>query len=95
MKATRNHRGRIDVVSLPLKHPVRTKFHKFGLIISGCPGDAFRYRCEHQAEQLRFFGLTVDTAYFDQVDYEAALESLRVFLASSRSPYGGRRKFCP
>ena len=79
MKATRNHRGRIDVVSLPLKHPVRTKFHKFGLIISGCPGDAFRYRCEHQAEQLRFFGLTVDTAYFDQVDYEAALESYECF----------------
>ena len=79
MKATRNHRGRIDVVSLPLEHPVRTKFHKFGLIISGCPGDAFRYRCEHQAEQLRFFGLTVDTTYFDQVDYRAALESYECF----------------
>jgi len=52
---------------------------KFGLIISGCPGDAFRYRCEHQAEQLRFLGLTVDIAYFDQVDFQAALESYRCY----------------
>jgi 2-polyprenyl-3-methyl-5-hydroxy-6-metoxy-1,4-benzoquinol methylase/glycosyltransferase involved in cell wall biosynthesis len=53
--------------------------HRFGLIISGCPGDAFRYRCEHQAEQLRFFGLTVETAYFDQVDYRAALEQYQCY----------------
>lgn len=58
----------------PLPHPGVTKFHKFALIMSGCPGDAFRYRCEHQAEQLRFLGLTVDTAYFDQIDYQMALE---------------------
>jgi glycosyltransferase involved in cell wall biosynthesis/2-polyprenyl-3-methyl-5-hydroxy-6-metoxy-1,4-benzoquinol methylase len=50
------------------------KLQKFALIISGCPGDAFRYRCQHQAEQLRFLGFTVDTAYFDQVDYERVLE---------------------
>ncbi|HXF76662.1 MAG TPA: glycosyltransferase [Methylomirabilota bacterium] len=118
IKGIGNHRGRAELVLLPLRHPVRalrnldrvnikkffynlsrtdpvvveaklkrklglnepppqpsgTQLHKFGLIISGCPGDAFRYRCEHQAEQLRFFGLTVDTGYFDQIDYQAALE---------------------
>jgi hypothetical protein len=58
---------------------VASQSEKFGLIMSGCPGDAYRYRCEHQAEQLRFLGLTVDSTFFDQVDYPAALESYQVF----------------
>jgi glycosyltransferase involved in cell wall biosynthesis len=56
-----------------------TETRKFALIISGCPGDAFRYRCEHQAEQLRFLGLTVDIAYFDQIDYGEALRNYEFF----------------
>jgi glycosyltransferase involved in cell wall biosynthesis len=66
----------LDQPSLP---SVGSKVQKFGLIISGCPGDAFRYRCEHQAEQLRLLGLTVDVAYFDQVDYPAALEGYQCY----------------
>ncbi len=60
-------------VSLP------TRAQKFALIISGCPGDAFRYRCEHQAEQLRFFGLTVDIAYFDQIEYRDVLDNYQCY----------------
>jgi glycosyltransferase involved in cell wall biosynthesis/2-polyprenyl-3-methyl-5-hydroxy-6-metoxy-1,4-benzoquinol methylase len=63
-------------------HPAvenRVPSQKFCLILSGCPGDAYRYRCEHQAEQLRLLGLTVDSTYFDQVDYPSALENYQTF----------------
>jgi glycosyltransferase involved in cell wall biosynthesis len=50
------------------------------LIVSDCQGDTFRYRCEHQAEQLRFYGLTADTAMLSEVDCAAALKSYECFL---------------
>jgi glycosyltransferase involved in cell wall biosynthesis/SAM-dependent methyltransferase len=53
---------------------------KFCLILSGCPGDTFRYRCEHQAEQLVSYGFTTDVAYFDRVDCDAVLNSYQCFL---------------
>jgi 2-polyprenyl-3-methyl-5-hydroxy-6-metoxy-1,4-benzoquinol methylase/glycosyltransferase involved in cell wall biosynthesis len=53
---------------------------KFCLILSGCPGDTFRYRCEHQAEQLESYGFTTDVAYFDRVDWDAVLNSYQCFL---------------
>jgi glycosyltransferase involved in cell wall biosynthesis/SAM-dependent methyltransferase len=53
---------------------------KFCLILSGCPGDTFRYRCEHQAEQLQSYGFATDVAYFDQVDLDAVLNSYQCFL---------------
>ena len=53
---------------------------QFCLILSGCPGDTFRYRCEHQAEQLESYGFTTDVAYFDRVDWDAVLNSYRCFL---------------
>jgi glycosyltransferase involved in cell wall biosynthesis/SAM-dependent methyltransferase len=53
---------------------------KFALIISGCSGDTFRYRCEHQVEELRLLGLTVDTALFDLVVYESVLAQYQVFI---------------
>ncbi|MCC5617186.1 glycosyltransferase [Nostoc sp. CHAB 5836] len=33
---------------------------KMFAFISGCPGDAYRYRCHHQAEILNYLGYTVD-----------------------------------
>jgi glycosyltransferase involved in cell wall biosynthesis/2-polyprenyl-3-methyl-5-hydroxy-6-metoxy-1,4-benzoquinol methylase len=63
----------------PVSLPVTTRLQKFALIISGCPGDAFRYRCEHQAEQLRFLGLTVDITYFDQVEYRDVLDNYQCY----------------
>jgi len=53
---------------------------KFCLIISGCPGDTFRYRCEHQAEQLESYGFKTDVAYFDRVEWDAVLNSYQCFL---------------
>src|SRR5271165_57160 len=53
---------------------------KFAMFISGSPGDALRYRSEYQAEELRFLGLTVDTALFDHVDYEQVLSQYEMFL---------------
>ena len=53
---------------------------KFAMFISGSPGDALRYRSEYQAEELRFLGLTVDTARFDHVDYDQILSRYQMFL---------------
>jgi SAM-dependent methyltransferase len=53
---------------------------KFLLIISGCPGDAHRYRADHQAEELRLLGLTVDTVLFDAVDYDCVLRQYSAFV---------------
>ena len=53
---------------------------KFCLILSGCPGDTFRYRCEHQAEQLESYGFKTDVAYFDRVEWDAVLNSYQCFL---------------
>lgn len=50
------------------------------LIISGCPGDAYRYRGEHQAEQLRSAGATADAALLDSVDLATALDSYSAFV---------------
>jgi glycosyltransferase involved in cell wall biosynthesis/2-polyprenyl-3-methyl-5-hydroxy-6-metoxy-1,4-benzoquinol methylase len=65
--------------SLPKARERVLRINKFCLLISGCTGDTFRYRCEHQAEQLRFFGLTVDVGYFEQIDYDASLKRYRCF----------------
>jgi glycosyltransferase involved in cell wall biosynthesis len=53
---------------------------RFALIISGCPGDSFRYRCEHQAEEMRLLGWNVDTAVFDRVDYLQIVDQYELFV---------------
>jgi len=53
---------------------------KFALIVSGCPGDSFRYRAEHHAEQLGLCGLSADVALFDEVEYDRALSRYELFL---------------
>ena len=60
--------------------PARPSVQKFCLILSGCPGDTFRYRCEHQAEQLESYGFKSDVAYLDRVDCDAVLNSYQCFL---------------
>jgi glycosyltransferase involved in cell wall biosynthesis len=44
------------------------------LVISGCPGDPFRYRCEHQAVQLESLGLTTDICYASQIRDSAVVD---------------------
>jgi glycosyltransferase involved in cell wall biosynthesis/2-polyprenyl-3-methyl-5-hydroxy-6-metoxy-1,4-benzoquinol methylase len=53
---------------------------RFLLIISGCPGDAYRYRVEHQAEELRLLGLSVEAALFDAVDYTSVITQYSAFV---------------
>jgi glycosyltransferase involved in cell wall biosynthesis len=53
---------------------------KFALLISGCPGDSQRYRTRHQAEQLELLGLSADSAWFDEVDYESAASRYELFI---------------
>lgn len=53
---------------------------KFALIVSGCPGDSFRYRAEHHAEQLGLCGLSADVALFDEVEYDRALSRYALFV---------------
>lgn len=38
------------------------------LFVSGPGGDARRYRCDHQAEQLRLAGFSADVGYHDELD---------------------------
>src|SRR5262245_6475586 len=54
-------------VSFPRTLPEK----KFCLFISGCPGDPYRYRCEHQAAQLDALGVTSDICYASQIDNHA------------------------
>ncbi len=49
------------------------------LIISGCPGDSFRYRCEHQAAQLESLGLTNDICYASQIRDSAVVDRYQWF----------------
>ena len=49
--------------------------------ISGCPGDAFRYRCEHQAQSLRLFGHSVDVFPADTFPFDQILSSYAVVVA--------------
>ena len=48
--------------------------------VSGCPGDALRYRCAHQAEALRDAGLSVDVFRQDQIDLRQAVGQYALFV---------------
>jgi glycosyltransferase involved in cell wall biosynthesis len=57
------------------------------LFISGCPGDAQRYRCVHQAEQFLFSGYSCDSAIYGEVDFSKVLNQYRCFILH-RVPHG-------
>ena len=57
------------------------------VFVSGCPGDAMRYRCTHQAEQLRLLGATVEVAQHGQIDLLEAVDRYRFFVLH-RVPWG-------
>jgi len=61
--------------------------HKAVLFLSGCPGDAKRYRCDHQAEQLGLLGITADCAIYGEVDLGWAMRSYGYFVLH-RVPFG-------
>ncbi len=57
------------------------------LFVSACPGDARRYRCFHQADQLALEGATVDIADHAEVDLEEVLDRYGAFVLH-RVPWG-------
>jgi len=57
------------------------------LFLSGCPGDAKRYRCDHQAEQLGLLGITADCAIYGEVDLDWAMRAYHYFVLH-RVPFG-------
>jgi len=54
--------------------------HKAVLFLSGCPGDAKRYRCDHQAEQLGLLGVTADVAIYGEIDLSWAVRCYAYFV---------------
>jgi glycosyltransferase involved in cell wall biosynthesis/SAM-dependent methyltransferase len=57
------------------------------LFLSGCPGDAMRYRCDHQAEQLRLLGVSADVAVHGEIDLDDAARAYAAFVLH-RVPWG-------
>ena len=47
------------------------------LILSGCPGDAKRYRADHQAEQASMLGMTCDALVVGEIPFGSILERYR------------------
>ena len=57
------------------------------LFVSGAPEVARRYRCDHQAEQLKVLGATAEVASFDLVDLAESLDRFQAFVLH-RVPWG-------
>jgi len=60
--------------------------HKAIAFVSGCPGGAYRYRCEHPAEMFRLRGYAVDVVPADVFPWKQLLTSYQVVIAH-RVPY--------
>jgi len=54
--------------------------HRAVLFVSGCPGDARRYRCDHPLERLAMLGVTGDIAVQGDVDLAGAVDAYAVFV---------------
>jgi glycosyltransferase involved in cell wall biosynthesis/SAM-dependent methyltransferase len=50
------------------------------LFLSGCPGDSYRYRCEHQAVGLSLAGGTADSAAVGSIDLDRAYGRYAAFV---------------
>jgi len=65
----------------------RGPVHKVALFVSGCPGDARRYRCLHQLERLAALGVSADEGLHGVIDLVEAVPSYALFVLH-RVPYG-------
>ncbi|MEP0883664.1 glycosyltransferase [Trichocoleus sp. ST-U3] len=54
---------------------------KMFAFISGCPGDAYRYRCHHQAEILKYLGYSVDVYEPMVFLYDRLLSKYKIVVA--------------
>lgn len=53
---------------------------KAALLLSGCPGDAKRYRCDHLSEQLELLGVSTESAVQGEIDLTDALDCFSIFI---------------
>ncbi|MDG2307979.1 MAG: glycosyltransferase [Candidatus Binatia bacterium] len=53
---------------------------KAALLLSGCPGDAKRYRCDHLSEQLESLGVSTESATQGEIDLTDALDCFSIFV---------------
>lgn len=53
---------------------------KAALLLSGCPGDAKRYRCDHLSEQLELLGVSTESATQGEIDLTEALDCFSIFV---------------
>jgi glycosyltransferase involved in cell wall biosynthesis len=60
---------------------VHRKDHKTFAFISGCPGDSYRYRCQHQSEMLVIMGYSVEVYQPNVFPYEELLNTYKVVVA--------------
>jgi glycosyltransferase involved in cell wall biosynthesis len=75
-------KARNDVsMCLYLNKGISPNANKMFAFISGCPGDAFRYRCQHQAETLRMAGYTADVFPAGDFPFETILQNYSVVIA--------------
>ena len=61
--------------------------HRAVLLVSGCPGDARRYRCDHARERLEGLGLTADVVLHGEAELALRVPSYALFILH-RVPFG-------
>jgi glycosyltransferase involved in cell wall biosynthesis len=61
--------------------------HAAVLFVSGCPGDAKRYRCDHARERLEALGIACEVALHGQIELAEQVPSFAVIVLH-RVPYG-------
>lgn len=71
--------GRVLAIYFNQARDTRTRKHF--AFISGCPGDSFRYRCEHHAEALRLGGYSVELFKPHQFPFDELLSNYRIVVA--------------
>lgn len=71
----------VDNILTALPTDTSKKKIKMFAFISGCPGDAFRYRCQHQAQMLRFMGYSVDVLEKFSCEYDELLNNYQIIVA--------------
>lgn len=70
----------------PKSARIATGERKQVMFISGCPGGAMRYRCDHQVEQLRLMGVTAEAEALSRVNLLDVLDRFECFMLH-RVPY--------
>jgi len=60
--------------------PLAGVVSKSALLLSGCPGGAKRYRCDHLAEQLESLGVSTEVAVQGEIDLAQAVDCFTLFV---------------